>query len=130
MREANLACTCDRAVTLAILIVCSDLGRVNMLVRAERSLPADEVIVQVKDLVGRRRSFLTTPGSARAMLIATEPPLVLRAGLTALVSYYRVPADELDAAENHFENGVFSHEYAVKLRVACRGSALRRVLPA
>lgn len=117
-------------MTLATLIVCNDQGRVNLLARAERTLPAGEVIVQVKDLVGRRRSFRTTPTSPRAELIATEPPLVLRGGLTSLVSYYRVPANELGAIERHYEEGAFSHSYDVKLRVACQGRAQRRVLPA
>ena len=104
------------------LLITSDVGRVNLLARAERSLPAGDVIVQVKDLVGRRRAFRTVPKSPRAELIASEPALVLRGGLTSLVSYYRVPASELDAVEEHSENGVVTHTYDVKLRVACRGS--------
>lgn len=104
------------------LLITNDKGRVNLLARAERFLPAGEVIVQVKDIVGRRRSFRTVPKSARAQLVASEPALVLRGGLTSLVSYYRVPADELEAVEEHAENGTVTHTYDVKLRVACRGS--------
>lgn len=112
------------------LLITNDKGRVNLLARAERSLPADEVIVQVKDVVGRRRSFRTVPKSSRAQLVATEPALVLRGGLTTLVSYYRVPAGELDAVEEHAEEGVVTHTYDVKLRIACRGSREQRALAA
>jgi len=118
----------DSLVTHATLLITNDRGRVNLLARAERCLPKGEVIVQVKDLVGRRRSFRTTPTSPQAELVAQEPPLVLRGGLTSLVSYYRVPADELTATEEHYENGVLSHTYTVTLRVACRGDRVR--LPA
>lgn len=104
------------------LLITNDKGRVNLLARAERSLPADEVIVQVKDVVGRRRAFRTALASPRAQLVAREPALVMRGGLTTLVSYYRVPAAELDAVEEHTEDGVVTHTYEVKLRVACRGS--------
>lgn len=115
-------------MTRATLLITNDRGRVNLLARAERSLPKGDVIVQVKDLVGLRRSFRTTPRSPHAELVAQEPALVLRGGLTSLVSYYRVPADDLAATEEHFENGVLSHTYEVKLRVACRGERVQ--LPA
>lgn len=109
-------------MTRTTLLITNDTGRVNLLARAERCLPAGEVIVQVKDLIGRRRSFRTLPKSPRAELVAQEPALVLRGGLTSLVSYYRVPADELDAVEEHSEDGVRTHSYDIKLRIACRGS--------
>lgn len=115
-------------MTRTTLLITNDRGRVNLLARAERSLPKGDVIVQVKDLVGLRRAFRTTPTSPMAELVAQEPPLVLRGGLTSLVSYYRVPADELTAIEEHFENGALSHSYDVTLRVACRGERVR--LPA
>ena len=111
-------------MTRTTLLITNDRGRVHLLARAERSLPAGEVIVQVKDLVGRRRAFRTIPTSKDAELVAQEPPLVLRGGLTSLVSYYRVPANELTATEEHYENGVLSHTYHIELRVACRGERL------
>ncbi|HVM45341.1 MAG TPA: hypothetical protein VM582_05345 [Candidatus Thermoplasmatota archaeon] len=117
-------------MTRATLLITNDKGRVNLLARAERSLPPGEVIVQVKDLVGRRRAFRTTPASPKAELVAQEAPLVLRGGLTSLVSYYRVPANELAASEEHYEDGVLSHTYQVQLRVACRGRSQRVPLPA
>lgn len=112
------------------LLITNDKGRVNLLARAERSLPAGWVLVQVKDLVGRRRAFRTSPTSEQAELVASEPPFVLRGGLTSLVSYYRVPADELGAIEEHFEDGALSHSYEITLRVACRGRSSRVALPA
>lgn len=122
--------TSSETTSETTLLVCSDKGRVGLLARAEKCLPADEVIVQVKDLVGRRRAFRTRLTSPRAKLVATEPALVMRGGLTALVSYYRVPATELDAVESHYENGNLTHSYEIKLRVACRGSAKPVALPA
>lgn len=112
------------------LLICSDQGRANLLARAERSLPVGEVIVQVKDLIGRRRAFRTLPVSPRAELVASEPALVLRGGLTLLISYYRVPADELAAVESHAECDVHTHDYQVQLRVACHGQAVKRALVA
>lgn len=110
------------------LLITNDKGRVNLLARAERSLPAGWVLVQVKDLVGRRRAFRTLPASPRAELVASEPPLVLRGGLTSLVSYYRVPEDELGATEEHYEADALSHTYTITLRIACRGQARPRAL--
>lgn len=115
-------------MTRTTLLITNDRGRVNLLARAERSLPQGEVIVQVKDLVGQRRAFRTIPKSPRAELVAQEAPLILRGGLTSLVSYYRVPADELAATEEHYEGGELSHTYDVTLRVACRGERVQ--LPA
>lgn len=115
-------------MTRATLLITNDRGRVHLLARAERSLPQGEVIVQVKDLIGQRRAFRTVPTSPRAELVAQEAPLVLRGGLTSIVSYYRVPADELAGTEEHYEQGVLSHKYDVKLRIACRGERVQ--LPA
>lgn len=108
------------ATVSATLVIESEAGRLALLARAEKSLRAGEVLVQVKDLVGRRRSFETRPASPQAELVATEPARVLRGGLTQLVSYWRVPANQLDAVESHFEEGAFSHSYDVKLRVAAK----------
>lgn len=113
----------------ATLLVETEQGRVALLARAERSLRPGEVLVQTKDLVGRRRAFETRPASPHAELVATEPARVLRGGLTQLVSYWRVPADELDATERHFEDGAFSHAYDVELRVAAKPAARALVAP-
>lgn len=109
----------------ATILICNDKGRVGLLARAQASLPYGWALAQVRDLVGRRRSFRTVPRSPRAELVAREAPAVLRGGLTALVSYYRVPADELDAIEEHYEEDLWTHTYEVKLRIACRGMSHR-----
>lgn len=106
----------------ATLLIESEEGRLALLTRAEKSLRPGEVLVQVKDLVGRRRAFETRPSHPQAELVAREPARILRGGLTQLVSYWRVPEDGLDAVESHFENGEFSHSYDVKLRVAARAA--------
>ena len=103
------------------LVVENDRGRVALFARAERSLPPGEVLVQVKDLGGERRAFRTVPLDPRARLVAEEPALVLRGGLTSLVRYYRVPSDGLAAREEHYEHGALSHSYDVTLRVVGRG---------
>lgn len=111
------------------LLIESDAGRVGLFARAEKCLPDGEVLVQVRDLVGERRSFRTVPLHADARLVAREPPVVLRGGLTSLVSYYRVPLERLQAREEHFEGGRFSHAYDVTLRIVGRGG-VQAALPA
>jgi hypothetical protein len=118
MRNAN--------VVEPLVIVTSEKGRDALLAWAERALPAGEALVVVKDLVGAHRGMRTSPASRRARLIATEAPTVLRGGLTALISYYVVPTDELDAKETHLEDGEVSHAYDTMLRVARFG---RREMP-
>lgn len=105
-----------------LLVVESAKGREGLLSWSERALRDDEALVVVKDLVGARRGMRTTPTDPRAKLVAVEPPAVLRGGLTALVSYYVVPLDGLDATEVHLENGKPSHSYDVILRVAKLGN--------
>lgn len=105
----------------ALLVLENEAGRASFLAWAEKHLPEGEAIVEVRGLVGRRRAFRTIPTDARAELVATERPLVMRGGLTALVSYYRVPVDALEAEERHYEDGKFSHKYDVLLKVARLG---------
>ena len=104
-----------------LLVIESPHGRASFLAWAEKHLPEGEAIVEVRALVGQRRAFRTVPKDPRAELVATEPALVLRGGLTALVSYYRVPVDALDAEERHYEDGEPSHTYDVLLKVARLG---------
>lgn len=126
------AASADPPVREVTLLIETPEGREALLARAADALPAGEVLVQVKDLVGERRSFRTVPDSERAVLVAREAPVILRGGLTSLVSYYRVPADDARAREEHFENGEFSHAYDVDLSVVSRGraSATPRSIPA
>lgn len=107
----------------ATVLVCNNAGRLHFLARASRSLPAGEVLVQIRDLVGHKRTFRTRPLSTRAVLVASEAPLVLRGSLTALISYYRVPAAELGAVEIHTERGRPARSESARLRVVCRGRA-------
>ena len=108
------------------VVIESAKGREALLACAEASLPAGDCLVKVTDVVGMRRSVRTTPRDPRAALVARETPLVLRGGLTSLVSYYRVPADALDAKETHHVDGEVSHAYDVRLDVARVGRAPRK----
>lgn len=113
----------DPPVKEVTLLIENADGKRALIERAARALPEDEVLVEVRDLVGERRSFGTVPQSPNARIVAREAPVVLRGGLTSLVAYYRVPANELQAREEHFEAGNFSHAYDVSLRVVSRGRA-------
>jgi len=113
-----------------LVVIQSEKGRAGLYAWAERALAADEALVVVKDLVGARRGMRTTPTDPRARLVAVEPPAVLRGGLTALTSYFVVPADGLDAVETHLEGGKPTHTYDVLLRVARLGKREARALPA
>lgn len=100
------------------VVLTSEKGRESFLAWAERALPAGQALVVVQDLVGGRRGMRTTPKDKRARLVATEPPTLLRGGITALTSYYVVPTDALEATETHLEGGEVSHTYHATLRVA------------
>lgn len=116
----------DPPVKEVTLVLENERGRVGLFAQAERALGENEVLVQVKDLLGTRRSFRTVPLDPRARLVARELPVVLRGGLTAVASYYRVPADGLAAREEHYEGGEFSHAYDVTLRIVSRGRATEK----
>jgi hypothetical protein len=105
----------------ALLVIENQSGREAFLAWAEKHLPEGHAVVEVRGLVGRRRAFRTVPADSRAELIAMEVPLDMRGSLTALVHYYRVPVDGLDAEERHYEDGAFSHKYEVPLKVARLG---------
>src|SRR5438094_7130476 len=100
------------------LMIENDAGREALLRLAEAGLKQGECLVKIVDVVGLRRSVRTVPKDPRAELVAREVPLVLRGGLTSLVSYYRVPLDGLDATETHSVEGEVSHTYDVLLNVA------------
>lgn len=113
-----------------MLLVENDKGRVALLAYAEKHLPTGEALVAVKDLHARRRGFETRPASPAARLVAREPVTLLRGGLSSVVSYWRVPADQLDGVETHFERGEETHRYEVKLRAACLGQRRPVAVPA
>lgn len=113
--------TAPLAAGKPLLILETDKGRDALLAWAEKNLPQGEALVECRGLVGRRRAFRTLPSSPRAELVARHLPTVLRGGLTSLVSYYRVPASELDGEERHYQDGEHSHTYDVVLKVARLG---------
>lgn len=101
-----------------VVVIVNEKGRDALLARAEANLPEGECLVKVVDVIGLRRSVRTTPKDKRATLVAREVPMVLRGGLTSLVSYYRVPVDALEATETHYLGEAVSHTYDVMLNVA------------
>lgn len=117
-------------MTGVCLILENDAGREALMRAAEAGLREGECLVKTVDIVGIRRLVRTTPKSAQAELVARELPLVLRGGLTSLVSYYRVPTDALDATETHSVNGEVSPTYDVLLNVARIGVKAASVAPA
>jgi hypothetical protein len=117
-------------MTGVCLILENDAGREALLRAAEAGLREGECLVKIVDIIGIRRSVRTVPLDPRAELVARELPLVLRGGLTSLVSYYRVPTDALDAKESHSLNGDLSHTYNVLLNIARMGVKTTTVLPA
>jgi hypothetical protein len=104
-------------------------GRDAFLARAESSLARGECLVRIVDVVGLRRSVRTTPRDPRAELVAREVPVVLRGGLTSVVSYHRVPIDALGATETHYAGDQVSHTYDVLLQVARVGTREATVAP-
>lgn len=108
----------------------TDEGRRAFLARAEKSLAPDECLVKLVDLVGPRRSVRTVPKDARVKLVAQETPIVLRGGLTSLVSYYVAPRDGLAARETHYLGDDESHHYDIQMNVARAGPPARKPLPA
>ena len=109
------------------VIIENENGRDAFLDFAQRHLPKDEAIVKLRDLVGLRRSFRTRLVDTSAVLVATEPPLVLRGSLTALVSYYRVKADKIEARETHYDGESVSHAYDVLAPIARLGAKVMQV---
>jgi hypothetical protein len=109
------------------VVIESEQARAAFLAWARQRLRSGEVLVQIRDLHGRRRAFRTVPRSPGAILVATEAPLLLQGGLTQSTTYYSVPTSELDAMEIHSEGGVETHWYDSSLRVACRALDAPRV---
>lgn len=117
-------------MTGVCLILESDAGREALLRAAEAGLREGECLVKIVDIIGLRRSVRTAPKDTRAELVARERPLVLRGGLTSLVSYYKVPNEALEATETHWMGAEVSHTYDVMMNVARVGVRGANVLPA
>lgn len=86
-----------------ILIVETTKGREMLLSTAEKTLAEGEAIVKITDTISLESSTLTVPVDPNAEVLAREPPKLLPGGVTALISYCRVPANALKAIEYRME---------------------------
>jgi hypothetical protein len=86
-----------------MLIVENSQGRERLFRAAEESLGENEAIVKITDTISLESSTLTVPLSHNAEVIAREAPKLLPGGVTALISYVKVPADALKATEYRME---------------------------
>lgn len=86
-----------------MLIVENSQGRERLFQAAERGLAENEAIVKITDTISLEHSTLTVPMSHRAEVIAREAPKLLPGGVTALISYVKLPVDGLKATEYRME---------------------------
>ncbi|HVL48471.1 MAG TPA: hypothetical protein VM889_07940 [Candidatus Thermoplasmatota archaeon] len=99
-----------------ILIVETTKGRDRLLAAAEQNLSEGEAIVKITDTISLESSTLTVPTDARAEVIAREPPKLLPGGVTALISYVKLPAGALTAVEYRMEKTNVTATRDVNLR--------------
>lgn len=99
-----------------ILIVETTQGRDRLLSTAEQHLAEGEAIVKITDTISLESSTLTVPADARAEVIAREPPKLLPGGVTALISYVKLPAGSLTAVEYRMEKTSITATRDVTLR--------------
>lgn len=86
-----------------MLIVENSQGRERLFRAAEDALGENEAIVKITDTISLESSTLTVPLAHNAEVIAREAPKLLPGGVTALISYVKVPADALKATEYRME---------------------------
>ena len=86
-----------------MLIVENSQGRERLFRAAEDALQENEAIVKITDTISLESSTLTVPLSHIAEVVAREAPKLLPGGVTALISYVKVPADALKATEYRME---------------------------
>ena len=86
-----------------MLIVENSQGRERLFQAAEEGLAENEAIVKLTDTISLEHSTLTVPASPVAEVVAREAPKLLPGGVTALISYVKVPADMLRATEYRME---------------------------
>ena len=86
-----------------MLIVENSQGRERLFAAAEEGLGEDEAIVKITDTISLEHSTLTVPLSHNAEVVAREAPKLLPGGVTALISYVKLPADALKATEYRME---------------------------
>lgn len=108
-----------------MLIVENSQGRERLLRAAEEGLNENECIVKITDTISLEHSTLTVPTSHGAEVIAREAPKLLPGGVTALISYVKVPADSLKATEYRMEGTqiVASREVTLQAERFGRGKA-------
>ena len=86
-----------------MLIVENSQGRERLFAAAEEGLGENEAIVKITDTISLEHSTLTVPLSHNAEVVAREAPKLLPGGVTALISYVKLPADALTATEYRME---------------------------
>lgn len=86
-----------------MLIVENSEGRERLFKAAEEALAENEAIVKITDTISLEHSTLTVPLSPDAEVMARESPKLLPGGVTALISYVKVPAECLQATEYRME---------------------------
>lgn len=106
-----------------MLIVETAKGRETLLASAEKSLPEGQAIVKITDTLSLESSTLTVPLDANAEVIAREPPKLLPGGVTALISYVRIPSTNLKATEYRMEKTAIVSSREVALRPERIGKA-------
>lgn len=99
-----------------MLIVENSQGRERLFRAAEEGLGENEAIVKITDTISLEHSTLTVPMSHGAEVIAREAPKLLPGGITALISYVKLPSDNLKATEYRMEGTqiVSSREVALQ----------------
>lgn len=99
-----------------MLIVETTKGRERLLSTAEKTLMEGEAIVRITDTISLESSTLTVPLDPTAEVIAREPPKLLPGGITALISYVKLPSAGLKATEYRMEKTaiVSSREITLK----------------
>lgn len=112
-----------------MLIVENSQGRERLYAAAEEGLGENEAIVKITDTISLESSTLTVPMSPIAEVVAREAPKLLPGGVTALISYVKLPADALKATEYRMEGTevVASREVSLQPERIGRGTGDERV---
>jgi hypothetical protein len=109
-----------------MLIVENSQGRERLFQAAEEHLSDNEAIVKITDTISLEHSTLTVPMSHGAEVIAREAPKVLPGGVTALISYVKLPTDCLTATEYLMEGTEIVSSREVTLTIERKGRAAKK----
>lgn len=99
-----------------MLIVETSKGRELLLNTVEKTLAEGEALVRITDTISLEASTLTVPLAGGAEVIAREPPKLLPGGITALISYVRIPPEGLKATEYRMERDQIVSSREITLR--------------